>query len=178
MSRMEEQAELTVRAPGDPPASLGTSFEAFFAQRHAVLFAALRLVTGSHHEAEELSQDAFLRVWERWERVRAMDDPDGYLFRTALNLFRSRRRRTLVALRHIARPREMRDGLAVVEERDMVARALARLAPRQRAALVLTEGLGLTSAEVGHVLGIRASTVRVQLARARAALREANDHEQ
>ena len=39
-------------------------------------------------------QDAFLSVWERWDRVGEMDDPLGYLYRTAMNLFRKRYRRT------------------------------------------------------------------------------------
>jgi DNA-directed RNA polymerase specialized sigma24 family protein len=51
-------------------------------------------------------------------------------------------------------------------------RALGRLTKRQRAALVLTGLLDLTSDEAAEVLGIRASTVRVLVSRARVALRE------
>jgi RNA polymerase sigma-70 factor (ECF subfamily) len=64
------------------------------------------------------------------------------------------------------------DGLAEVESRDTVVRALARLTPRQRAALVLTDLLGFTSEEAGVALGVRASTVRVLAGRARTALQE------
>ena len=44
-------------------------FEDFFGSEHARLFGALCLVTGDRHEAEEIMQDAFLRLWERWEQV-------------------------------------------------------------------------------------------------------------
>jgi DNA-directed RNA polymerase specialized sigma24 family protein len=65
------------------------TFEAFYEAEARTLFRRLWLVTGNRAEAEELMQDAFLSVWERWDRVVGMDDPLGYLYRTAMNLFRS-----------------------------------------------------------------------------------------
>ena len=58
-------------------------FEAFFADQNARLFGALCAVTGDRHEAEEIAQDAFLKIWERWETVSSFQDPIGYLYRTA-----------------------------------------------------------------------------------------------
>src|SRR5205823_649439 len=75
------------------------TFEEFVESESARLFRALYLVTGSRHEAEEVMQDAFLAVWERWGRVGAMEDPTGYLFRTAMNAFRKRLRRASLAVR-------------------------------------------------------------------------------
>jgi uncharacterized cupredoxin-like copper-binding protein len=63
------------------------SFEEFFEAERVRLYRVLFAITGSRPEAEDISQDAFLRVWERWERVREMDDPAGYLHRTAVNVF-------------------------------------------------------------------------------------------
>jgi DNA-directed RNA polymerase specialized sigma24 family protein len=59
-----------------------------------------------------------------------------------------------------------------VDARDAVMRALGRITPRQRAALVLTDLLDLTSEDAARALGVRAPTVRVLAARARAALRD------
>ena len=59
------------------------AFEDLFEAEHARLFRALLLVTHDSGEAEDLMQDAFVRVWERWDRVATVDDPVGYLFRTA-----------------------------------------------------------------------------------------------
>lgn len=53
------------------------SFEAFYDAESRALFRRSWLVTGNRSEAEELMQEAFLRVWERWGRVDRMDDPSG-----------------------------------------------------------------------------------------------------
>jgi RNA polymerase sigma-70 factor (ECF subfamily) len=117
-------------------------------------------------------QDAFLRLWERWDHVAQVDDPSAYLFRTAMNVFRNRYRRAGLALRKTISIAPAEDALATVEDRDVVVRALRDLTPDQRAAVVLTGYLGLTSEEAGKVLGMRASTVRTLATRARAAIRE------
>ncbi|MDP9341310.1 MAG: RNA polymerase sigma factor [Actinomycetota bacterium] len=168
---MSEPASAVASDTG-PDVSGRSSFEDFFSEQHRGLYGALVLVTRSSHEAEEVMQDAFLRVWERWDRVSAVEDPVGYLYRTAMNVFRSRRRRVLVALRRTVRPREPDDGLAAVEDREAVVRALAPLTPGQRAAIVLTDVLGFTSEEAGRALRVRPVTVRVLASRGRAALRK------
>ncbi len=169
---MREATELVDSAPTEVRGSAAGSFEDFYLERHQAVYSALWLVTRNRYEAEEIAQEAFLKLWERWDRVRDLDDPGGYLYRTAMNVWRSRGRRTAVALRRAARTFPADDGIAEVDARDAVVRALAPLTPRQRAALVLTELLGLTSQEAGTALGIRASTVRVLAARARTTLQE------
>ncbi|HEV2905945.1 MAG TPA: sigma-70 family RNA polymerase sigma factor [Actinomycetota bacterium] len=147
-------------------------FEGFFDNHHTALFRALWLVTRNRHEAEEIMQDAFLLVWERWDRVGSLSDPVGYLYRTAMNVFRSRVRRAKRAIRLAVGHLQADDELTKVEEREDVLRVLAPLTPRQRAAVVLTDLLGLSSEQAGEALRIKASTVRVLVARARAALRK------
>lgn len=150
------------------------SFEAFFEREHGDLFGALYLVTRNRHEAEELMQEAFLKLWERWDRVGALEDPTGYLYRTAMNAFRMRYRRAAVAARrvlHLVVP-QVHDPLSEVEARDELDRVLVRLTPRQRAALVLTELLGFSTEEAARMLGVKAVTVRVLVSQARKAVRE------
>lgn len=167
-----------VVVPGDAEAKLPNGseerhdFGGFFEEQHTALFRALWLVTRNRHEAEEVMQDAFLRLWERWDHVGSLSDPVGYLYRTAMNVFRSRARRAKSAIRLAVGHLPADDELAKVEEREDVVRALAPLTPRQRAALVLTDLLGLTSEQAAEALRIKASTVRVLVARARAALRK------
>jgi RNA polymerase sigma-70 factor (ECF subfamily) len=150
----------------------GPAFDDFYLQHHREVYAAMWLVTRDRHEAEEVTQDAFLKLLERWNRVGSMDDPTGYLFSTAMNVWRSRRRRAAVALRRAIHPGERPNELEQAESRADVVRILSVLTPRQRAALVLVDLVGLSSEEAGDALGIRPSTVRVQAARARAALKE------
>jgi RNA polymerase sigma-70 factor (ECF subfamily) len=129
-------------------------------------------VTRNRHEAEEVLQDAFVKVWERWDRVGMMERPDAYLFRTAMNLYRSRLRRAMAAVRRTIGALPADDALATVEERDAIVRAMGSLTPAQRSAVVLTDLIGLSSVEAGEALGIRPVTVRVLAARGRAALKE------
>jgi RNA polymerase sigma factor (sigma-70 family) len=147
------------------------SFERFYRAERDGLFANLSLMTRDPHEAEELMHDAFLKVWERWGRVRHMDRPDGYLYRTALNAFRTRCRRAAIAKRMRSWTAK-RDPLEDVEGRDRVDRALAALTVRQRTAVILTELLDYTSEEAGRVLGVQPGTVRVLAHRGRDALRK------
>jgi len=76
-------------------------FDTFFEEEHERLYKALYFVTGNRHDAEELMQDAFLSLWERWGEIGRIDDPTGYLFRVALNGFRMRRRRAAMAVRKV-----------------------------------------------------------------------------
>jgi RNA polymerase sigma-70 factor, ECF subfamily len=158
-------------AEGYEVAEAHISFETFFEQTRQRLFGALCLVTGNRHEAEEIMQDAYLKVWERWERVSGMDDPTGFLFRTAMNGFRSRYRRASLALRRRLALAPSADDLAAVEDRDEVVRILRPLSPAERASIVLTTMFGYSSEEAGRLLGVKASTVRAHATRARAGAR-------
>jgi RNA polymerase sigma factor (sigma-70 family) len=173
MARMDDVMAAPVTRAADP-ARVETvlDFEAFFETHHLRLFRALWLVTRNRHEAEELMQDAFLKVLERWSRVSGLPDPEGYLYRTAMNLFRSRLRRVAVATRKTLHQLPPDDELAAVEERDAVIRALAPLTARQRAAITLMDVLGFTSEQAGEALGASPATVRVLAARGRARLRQ------
>ncbi len=148
-----------------------TDFEDLVEAQHADLFGALCLITRDRSEAEDIMQEAFLRVWERWDRVGAMDDPTGYLYRTAMNLFRKRTRRVALAMRRAVRLGPGRDQMAEVEDRDAVVRALAALTPRQRASVVLVDLLDYSSEEAARLMGIKAATVRVLASQGRAALK-------
>jgi RNA polymerase sigma factor (sigma-70 family) len=170
MTRMDEATATVVVPRARGQASDAGGFAAFFAEHHGGLFRALWLLTRDRHEAEEVAQEAFLRLWERWDRVSAGPDPAAYLYRTAMNHWRSRLRRIAVAARRVVHQPWRDDGIEGVDARDVVVRALAGLPPRQRAAVVLVDVLDLTSERAGAVLGIRPVTVRVLAARGRATL--------
>ena len=149
-------------------------FSAFFDEHHARLYRALVLVTRRPHEADEISQEAFVRIWAKWDRISAMESPDGYLYRTALNLYRQRGRQAARLVRLLAvwprAPRE--DALDRFDEIDTLERLVLQLPPRQRAALVVTEYLGYDSAAAAEILGIQPGTVRMLVSKAKAQLRE------
>ena len=146
-------------------------FDTFFQEEHERLFKALYFVTGNRHDAEELMQEAFLRLWERWHEIERIDDPTAYLFRVSLNAFRSRRRRAATALRRVSPMVEVRDEFTDAEMRADVRRLLLGCTPRQRAALVLVDLLGYPSEQAARILGVRPSTVRALATQGRQTIR-------
>jgi RNA polymerase sigma factor (sigma-70 family) len=147
------------------------SFEGFFEAEARTLFRRLCTVTGNSAEAEEIMQDAFLAMWERWDRIDGVRDPTAYLYRTAMNVFRKRTRRATLALRRTLSPAAEPIPFAEIDMQQDVVAALAELTPRQRAALVLTDVMDYSSEEAGRALGVSAGTVRGLASRARATLR-------
>lgn len=115
-----------VSQPAPAPIDAVPDFEGFVLQHHERLFRALCLVTRDRHEAEDVMQEAFVRVLERWDRAGGMQDPTGYLYRTAMNVVRRRYRRALLAVRRAAGAIPREDSLAAIEDREAARRALRR----------------------------------------------------
>lgn len=144
------------------------SFDAFYGEHFDRIHTALFLVTHNRHEAEEIAQESFLRVLERWDHVSVLESPEGYDYRTAMNVFRARYRRASLALRRaFSLAPSATDDLGQVETRDELIRLLHELPTQQRAAVLLTSILDFSADEAGSVLGLRPSSVRSLTSRAR-----------
>jgi RNA polymerase sigma factor (sigma-70 family) len=148
-------------------------FDGFYRDQYSRLVRALLLLTGEPAEAEDLAQEALSRVFERWDRVGTMDSPEGYLFRTALNLNRKRLRRlTVRARRAITFWAPEHDDLSAIDERLTILAAVATLRRAQREALVLVDWLDLDTKDAAGILGIEPVSVRSRLMDARRNLRQ------
>jgi len=160
--------ETTTRTRGQP-----VEFREFFESESDRLVRAMYLQTGNLAEAEDLCQEALVRAYERWDRVRTMASPTGYVFQIAFRLNRRRIRRSASPANRAGSPTvDPADPAAAAVARGDVTRALQRLPTGQRAVLVLIEWLDLSSAEAAAVLGIKPSSVRARLHRARTAMRD------
>jgi len=111
----------------------------------------------------EATADALAYAWENWERLRALDNPAGYLYRVGQSKARHYRRRP----RRL--PPVSEAALPWVE--PGLPGALQRLSVRQRQAVLLCHGYGWTLAEVADLWGTGRSTVQRQLERAMSKLR-------
>ncbi|MFL5797461.1 MAG: RNA polymerase sigma factor [Actinomycetota bacterium] len=153
---------------GVPP----VTFEDFFRAEYRSVARALVIVAGDALGAEDLAQEAFVRAYERWDRVRVMGSPAGYVYRAALNLHRSRLRRAAVALRH-RRGTGSPEAAADIgpELQHEVREMLASLPRGQREALMLVEWLGYPAGEAARILGVRPASVRGRIHRARVSMR-------
>jgi RNA polymerase sigma-70 factor (ECF subfamily) len=171
--RMERHVRLVAASDGRsvPGGARSAAFEDFFEREALTLFRRMCVVTRNPHEAEEITQDAFMALFERWDRVSGLDDPVGYLYRTAFNRWKKLGRRAAKQVREIVGSAPP-DDYGLIDDRAAIDRALAALTPRQRAAIVLTELLGYGSKEAATILGVRDSTVRALASQGRAMLRD------
>jgi RNA polymerase sigma-70 factor, ECF subfamily len=157
--------------------AFAAEYERFIRQYERQILNYLWRMTGDEHAAYDLTQEVFLRAWQRFDTLRRYEQPRKWLFRVATNL----------ALTHLKRRSRQGDLLSALDEEhepaggdpawglaesDLVRRTLLRLSPKRRAALVLREVYELTSEEVGHILGMSATSVRMALHRGREQFRE------
>ena len=148
-------------------------FERFFRARYPQLVRACALVTLDVAAAEEIAAEAFSRLWPRWGQMHDDDHAGGYVYTTAMHLCSKRRTRARrEVLGDVAERSTCRDEAGTALTRAEVFAALGRLSLRQRQAVTLRDWAGFETDEVASMLGMNASTVRVHLARGRAALRE------
>ena len=149
------------------------SFEEYVRARNAALSRVAYLLTGDHHLAEDLVQQTLLRVAGRWGRIVAGGDPDAYVRRVMYHQHISwwRRNRHAQSIADDPARRTAPDPSDAVVATIAVRRALARLAPRQRAVLILRYFEDLTEAQTAQVLGISVGTVKSQSRDALARLR-------
>lgn len=152
-------------------ASCRETLRAAFEEHYRPLVRFCALVSDDASAAEDLAQEAFVRSADRIERV-AEVKVGAYLRRTALNVWKNRLRRVAVERRARARGAERPLPEASPEERDALWGALQRLAPGQRACLILRFYEDLSERDTADVLGCSVGTVKSQTSRALARLRK------
>jgi RNA polymerase sigma factor (sigma-70 family) len=135
------------------------------------VFGALALYCGSTDLAEELTQETLLRVWKHWELVSEMDRPDRWALRVAFNLAKSRWRRRRIERAVGAAGFFVSAGEADATDGIVVRAAVAKLPPRQRAAVVVRYFNDLPVADAAVVLGCASGTVKALTHQAVANLR-------
>jgi len=129
------------------------SLAALYRQEYAPMVRLAHLITGSNEVAEDVVQDAFVRMYRNWDRA---DQPGAYLRTIVVNGCRTWHRRRRLERERLPRPRPAGFDAEVHELLD----ALARLGVRQRTALVLRFYIDMSEADVAQVLGCRPGTVK------------------
>ena len=169
----------------DSPPEVGGSREgprewADVVARYAdVVYTIAYRLTGDDEEARDLAQDVLIRLHRGLRRYRE-GNFEGWLYRTTVNAFRDRLRKRK-RLREDVLPDEppsMRTGIVVEEAitqrelHDVVQRALVRLPPEYREAIVLRDLEGRSYDEIAEILRIPPGTVRSRIHRGREQLRQ------
>lgn len=160
---------------GSPGAeSADSALGELFRTQYESMVGLAKLLVDDRRDAEEIVQEAFVRTYANWDRVRNREQPAPYVRRTVINLARSGIRRRQVARRHlrpVPEPVRGAESLAVTaDDRRAVREALSHLPRRQREVVVLRYFLDCSTEETADLLGISAGAVKTHVHRAMAAL--------
>jgi RNA polymerase sigma-70 factor (sigma-E family) len=163
---MDDRLTSGRQVPGRDEA-VATLFYACYPQLVATGYA----VAGDWAVAEELAQEAFVRLWRRWRWLRDPEAAPAYLHRTVVNLGNSAIRRRVLE-RRVAAFRSGQPSEAGPEAGFELRQAISALSPRKRACVVLRYLVGMTEAQTAQALGITPGTVKSQTHKALRQLRQ------
>jgi RNA polymerase sigma-70 factor (sigma-E family) len=150
--------------------------ESLYRQEAVTLVRLARLFTDDRTGAEDIVQEAFIRLYHAADRIRDTDRSAAYLRSIVLNLARDHNRRGLLSLRHqdsmIDRrtPEMPEDRVVRTESENEVLKALNDLSPRQRDCLVLRYYMDLTEKQIADTLAISPNSVKTHCQRGMAVL--------
>jgi DNA-directed RNA polymerase specialized sigma24 family protein len=139
-------------------------YEFVFRREFAAVAKTVFLIVHDRGRAEEIAQDAFVKLLQRWATVSSYERPDAWVRRVAIRMAVRQARREL---RRPSIERGVGAGVERVPDVD-VAAAVGALAPMQRAAVVLYYWEDRPVAEIAELLGVSESTVKQHLHRGRA----------
>jgi RNA polymerase sigma-70 factor (ECF subfamily) len=152
-------SDAAARKPDD---DIDPALVAFCDQHHAWLVKLIAGIVADRHVAEDLAQEAFLRVHLHWDRLDRSDAPRAWLTRVAVNLANSWWRRRYAETRANRRHDDGRATSTVTETARAVAvrAAVASLPRRQRSAVALRYFGGMSVAETAAIMRCREGTVK------------------
>ena len=158
----------------DIPRAVDDSFDQVVCQREALVLRVAYRIIGNWADAEDVAQEVFVRLYRHGLRFPNDAALGGWLYRVTANLCvdRLRSSRTSQELPELFSQNLSAEASAIREEqKQRLMTALATLPAKERAAVVLREIEGLSTAEVAKILGSTEGTVRSQVAKAIARLR-------
>jgi RNA polymerase sigma-70 factor, ECF subfamily len=150
------------------------AFELLMRQHERLVLATALRLSGNLEDAQDISQEVFLKLYRNLGKVQAPAALPAWLYRVTVNACHDLRRR-----KPVSAPVEMAEDLAAngcdpqasateAERRRVLELSLRLLPEKERAALVLRDLEGLSTEEVARVLGSSEATVRSQISKARA----------
>ena len=149
-----------------------------FEDEGAALVRLARLFTDDRNAAEDLVQEAFIRLHKSASRIRSQDKAASYLRSIVINLARDHNRRGMMSFRHQeaipigTAPDAPEDRLLLDEEQMLLLDEVRELSPRQRDCIFLRFYLELSAQEIADVLSISPNSVKTHCRRGLASLRE------
>jgi RNA polymerase sigma-70 factor, ECF subfamily len=154
------------------------AFELLMRQHERLVLATALRLTGNMEDAQDISQEVFLRLYKNLRKVQAADALPAWLYRVTVNACHDlRRRKPATAPENsvgdlVAGDVDPQMAVTQAERRRVLELGLRILPEKERAALVLRDLEGLSTEEVARVLGSSEATVRSQVSKARAKIHD------
>jgi RNA polymerase sigma-70 factor (ECF subfamily) len=165
----------SVQSTSNYEAGNEADFERLYQASYGKILGTLTAMLGDRAAAEDCAQDAFERAYKKWATWQPIAPAEAWVHRIAINAAVSYRRKMKLrevgeVIRRMGRPEGPPDPQDQIERRDL-AEALAKLPPKQAAAIVLRHYHGYTNRAIAQALGIPERTVASRLAIAKQRLR-------
>ena len=153
-------------------ASSEEAFDAFVTETYGRIVGAVRMIVRDHAGAEDITQEAFARAYINWPKLYPDGNPGGWVYRVATNLALSKRRSAVREIRAVTRlSRWTEQTTPGPEAYPELHAAVAKLPPRQRAAVALHYVLGCSMEECAEAMKCKSGTVKSLLHAARERIR-------
>ncbi len=157
------------RAREEAPATREQAVRELYERTHADMVRFAAFLTGDVDLAQDVAHEAFVRVFDAWDRIEHPERVDAYLKQTVVNIVRGQHRRDVVASR---RPEPQLTLVASAEDaamgrvgRERVLAAVAALPLRQRACVVMRHWMRMTETEIAATLDLSVGSVRTHIKR-------------
>lgn len=156
-----------------------SEFKQIFLPCYRRMYATAWRLTGNQQAAEDLVQDAMMRLWTKREKLTIPDNAEAFAVTTLRNLFYDKHRKKRLkendeepADYQMHTDRDASDELVAKQEASMVLDVIDQLPDRQRLIITLHDVNNLTYDEIEAQTGLNSVNIRVALSRARKAVRE------
>jgi RNA polymerase sigma-70 factor (ECF subfamily) len=167
MAELSEPVAGDQSKQGDQPSDDGSSFDAFYLVEFPRMVAWARVLTGDLAIGEELAQEAMVRAYRHWDRVRSYDKPGAWVRRVTANLASSARARHRAERAAVERSGALR-AVPELEPDDAAFWEITRRLPRRQRDVVILYYLDDRSvADIAVELGCAENTVKAHLHKAR-----------
>lgn len=159
----------------------GSDFDSFFREYENLVWRIVRSYVKNRETSRDLAAEAFIEIHRRWDRIRLMDNPVGYLVRVAVNRAKRHLVRSKVEFLLNGGDEEMEvvdhygtpEAVTIAREEDRwVEKALGNLKDEERQVVVLRDLDGRRFEEISRLLGMKLPTVKSHYRRAHLRLAE------
>ncbi|HEY9409166.1 MAG TPA: SigE family RNA polymerase sigma factor [Jiangellaceae bacterium] len=147
-------------------------FDAFYNATNRRVMHQMYAMTSNLADAQECTQEAYARAWQRWKQVRHAQSPEAWVRTVAWRIAASRWRKAKNSVAALTRHGPPEHAAPPSPDHVALVEALRQIPEAQRRAIVLHHLVGMSVEEISHEIGAPTGTIKARLSRGRSALAE------